>query len=195
MVATLYKDCEPATCRGSKVINTKLSKPRCRQREKAFDADKDSTPRAKELDQATTATMFVNINTTTPPVSSKAILGIGLTSGPGHDEESIRRSIAEQRALALEAGFDVVACTFDPSTSPTTVAGLIRDKVRERQWDGVMLGFGIRGNPAVTELFEVAVNICVHEMRPAPRFAFNVTPTTAVEAIVRSFSTEMTALL
>lgn len=132
---------------------------------------------------------------TEPRVPGKAILGIGLTSGPGHDDESIRRSITEQRALALAAGFDVVACTFDPSSSRAAVADVIREKARERQWDGVMLGFGIRGDPAMTELFEVAVNTCVQEMRPAPRFAFNVTPTTAVQAIVRSFSAETTALL
>lgn len=124
----------------------------------------------------------------------KAILGLGLKGNHMYDEATIQRNIEEQAAQAREAGFDLEACMFDRTSTPASVAELIRAKLRERQWDGVMLGFGIRGpsDLATTALFETAVNLCAQEMKPTPRFAFNSSPMTTVQAIVRAFTPGLT---
>lgn len=123
-----------------------------------------------------------------PPASTKAILGIGLRSNSEFPESVVMENLAQQTALAKEAGFNVDTYFVEPQDASKTLH-VIREAIRSRpQWDGVMIGFGVRGDPAHTSLFELAVNTCIEEIKPAPRFAFNVSPDSTVEALMRVFT-------
>lgn len=113
---------------------------------------------------------------------------MGLRSNDEFPEPVIAQHVAHQKALAKEAGFDIQPCLVDAHDTPKAVQD-IRNAIRSRpQWDGVMIGFGVRGDPAQTPLLELAVNTCIEEVRPTPRFAFNVSPSSTVEALIRVFA-------
>lgn len=58
-------------------------------------------------------------------------------------------------------------------------------KVKEKQRNGVSIGFGLRGNPALSVLFERMVNI-VRLADPATVMMFN-TGEDLVEVVTRNF--------
>lgn len=123
-----------------------------------------------------------------PPASTKAILGIGLRSSSEFPESVIMENLAQQTALAKEAGFNVETYFVEPQDASKTL-DVIKKAIRSRpHWDGFMIGFGVRGDPAHTSLFELAVNTCIDEVRPVPRFVFNVSPDSTVEALMRVFT-------
>lgn len=122
-----------------------------------------------------------------PPL--KAIFTIGLRSNGQFPEHIIAQHMAQQKALARDAGFEVQTCFPDPQDTSQAVVDALKAAIKSRpQWDGAMIGFGVRGDPALTTLFELAVNTCLEEMKPTPKFAFNVSPSSTVEALLRVFT-------
>lgn len=117
----------------------------------------------------------------------KAIFVIGKKEGSQFDAATIRRFAAEQMAKAKESGFDVQGLIIDPQAPHEVILGQIREQLQARQWDGVVVGFGVRGDPTLTVLFEDVVNICVQEFQ-ITRFGFNTTPGDTAEAVIRAFS-------
>lgn len=120
--------------------------------------------------------------------ASKAILTFGVRSNSGNSESTIAQHVAQQTALAKEAGFEVETCYVDAQDISKAVDDIKKAIKSRPQWDGVMIGFGVRGDPAHTPLFELAVNTCIEEVRPTPKFAFNVSPNSTVEALIRVFA-------
>lgn len=118
----------------------------------------------------------------------KAILTIGVKADGHFDEEAIKHNIAEQTAIAQQAGLDPAVCLFDAKSTPEFVEGLIRQSLTAGPWEGVMVGFGLRRDPALTKLFELAINLCLQEIRPTPRFAFNSGPGDTAETLIRAFA-------
>ncbi|ROV95998.1 hypothetical protein VMCG_07995 [Cytospora schulzeri] len=118
----------------------------------------------------------------------KAIIAFGLRSNSDFPEPVITQNVAQQKILAKEAGFEVETHFADPHDTSKAAAD-IKEAIKSRpQWDGVMIGFGMRGDPVLTPLFELAVNTCIEEVRPVPKFAFNVSPDSTVEALKRVFT-------
>lgn len=71
---------------------------------------------------------------------------------------------------------------------------LLRDTIATRScWDGVLIGFGLRSEPALTVIFERTVNVCLDiivDMKNGgslPRFVFNSAPDNTAEAVFRVF--------
>lgn len=122
--------------------------------------------------------------------STKApkVLVLGLKEGGQYDAATIQRVAGEQMAQIKEAGIDVHALIIDLKDLHDALWDQIYAKLGEQQqWDGVVIGFGIRGNPSLTVLFEKIVNTCVQEFNIS-RFGFNSKPGDTAEAVIRGFS-------
>lgn len=87
---------------------------------------------------------------------------------------------------ATRARFDNVGFDVDPVNVPDTLVQL-RSVLRERPWDGVIVGWCCRGNPEKTELFEELVNTCVDEKAEGTKMMFCTGPTDLLQATLRSF--------
>jgi hypothetical protein len=61
---------------------------------------------------------------------------------------------------------------------------VLRERLEATQYDGVMIGAGLRTLPPYALLFEALVNV-VHEAAPHAKFAFNTSPADTAEAVQR----------
>lgn len=117
----------------------------------------------------------------------KAILVIGQKEGPEYDAATIGHFAAEETAKCNKAGFDVEVLIFDAQGPHEVSLSIIRKSLGARKWDGVVIGFGVRGDRALTVLFEDTINVCVGEFG-ITQFGFNSSPGDTAEAVVRAFS-------
>lgn len=118
----------------------------------------------------------------------KTILSIGL--GPAHalsklEGDQIKNDLQAQVEEARELGFEVTI--LFPDTKDPNVIEDLRQKLRSQHFDGVSIGFGVRGNIELTDLFEKLVNAVIEEVKPAPKMMFSTRPSGVVEAIQRVF--------
>lgn len=82
------------------------------------------------------------------------------------------------------AGYDFVTFAAVPEEGTTTLLEALKE--RQPHWDGIVLGFGVRGNPEMTVWFEEIVN-AVREKSPKTKFLFNTSPDSTLEAAKRNF--------
>lgn len=60
--------------------------------------------------------------------------------------------------------------------------------LRSKPWDAVSIGFGVRGNPAYTSVFEGLVNAVSDYVRPVPILLFQARPDGLSESAKRMAS-------
>jgi|ERR1700761_641719 len=119
-----------------------------------------------------------------------SVLTIGLpldhpsmSSMPGTkiDLEVLRQKIAKSEADIKADGYDLKML----STSPDDSRDVLIDALKERAWDGIMVGGGVRFNPVQTAWFEEIINaIRIHA--PNAKFIFNSSPDSLHAAMKRA---------
>lgn len=124
---------------------------------------------------------------------SRSVLSVGLdpalVSGsassraafPGVDAETIRAGVAASRATLQRHGFRTDVCLVDYGA---TAESVYRAALEGTSFDVVMIGAGVRMDPALTHLFEMLVNV-TRESAPQAVLVFNTGPATAAEAVMR----------
>ncbi|MEV5237496.1 hypothetical protein ACPCBF_34465 [Streptomyces pseudogriseolus] len=100
---------------------------------------------------------------------------------PEIDAEAVRAGIAAGRTRLEELGLSVDVCLLDYGR---TAEAVFRAALTAKDYDIVLIGAGVRLDPELTPLLEVLVNT-THELAPDAKLCFNVSPTTAVEAVQR----------
>jgi hypothetical protein len=100
-------------------------------------------------------------------------------------EEGIKKAVFASIQQAKEAGFDVSNIALDPSDVDDSSKRL-EEKLKSQQWDGLLIGFGIRGNKDYTELFEAAVNLA-KDVSPGMRLLFGKAPDDLYATLQRNF--------
>ncbi|MEU5736363.1 hypothetical protein ABZ797_47480 [Streptomyces antimycoticus] len=100
---------------------------------------------------------------------------------PELDAEAVRAGVAAERARLAELGITVDVCLLDYGR---TAEAVYRAALSRKDYDIVMIGAGVRLDPALTPLFEALVGI-THELAPGAKLCFNVSPSTTVEAVQR----------
>jgi hypothetical protein len=100
---------------------------------------------------------------------------------PEIDAAAVRAGMAAGRARLEELGLSVDVCLLDYGR---TAEAVFRAALTARDYDIVLIGAGVRLDPELTPLLEVLVNTA-HELAPGAKLCFNVSPTTAVEAVQR----------
>ena len=78
-------------------------------------------------------------------------------------------------------GYDAQLCLVDLGETAETV---VTQKLKETEFDCVMIGTGVRTIPDKFLLFEKLINL-VHNHAPAARICFNTKPSDRAEAVQR----------
>lgn len=108
---------------------------------------------------------------------------------PEFSAENLQRVLREQFKLLNDDGFDPTPCLLEP-TDPSAIDEFIK-MLQSKEWAGVSIGFGIRGNLESTPFFEDMVNACIVHVRPKPpKMIFSTRPWTLSERVKRVFSIE-----
>ena len=85
----------------------------------------------------------------------------------------------QERLKAI--GYDARNCLTDFGE---TAEAFVLAQLKERQFDCIMIGAGVRAIPTHFILFEKLINL-VHEHAPNARICFNTKPTDTAEAVLR----------
>lgn len=132
---------------------------------------------------------FRKHDNTNPPVTmSKTILTIGLALPPSPETSAMQAAVGAAMKRANEEGYRAEMYAMDRQDAHRM--DNFRGFLKCRTWDGVMIGWGIRGIPEHTELFEELVNMVVAEVKPAPKFIFSLKPDGLIDAIQRVLGKE-----
>jgi hypothetical protein len=110
----------------------------------------------------------------------KSIISIGLGGPP----ELLQRLHASEKQI-LDKGYDYEMVLIDAEDFPSALEK-IKERLGSKRWDGVVVGFGIRGNAKHTEIFETVVSTA-SEIVPGVRFGFPCSPEDVVPCFGRIF--------
>ncbi|TVY88095.1 hypothetical protein LAWI1_G007537 [Lachnellula willkommii] len=135
-----------------------------------------------------------NNNANNHASSRKSILVISisqhLTGSPV--ENAIKADWAKEKAHGIADSFDNIGFNLDPKDVPATLKAL-KHELERRSWDGIILGWCIRGHVEFTLLFEEVHSVCCEAVKVAPRtkIMFTTGPDNLVETVVRNFPVEV----
>jgi hypothetical protein len=112
----------------------------------------------------------------------KTVLVVGLDptlidfSGPGYapgmNAEKVFAGIKSSEDELTSLGYGVQTCLTDFGE---TAEAVVKSQLKQRPWDCVLIGAGVRVNPSNFILFEKLVNV-VHEHAPQAKMSFNQLP-------------------
>ena len=100
---------------------------------------------------------------------------------PDLDADVVRAGIESNRAELGRLGFATDFCGIDHGA---TAEATFRDAVAHRRYDVVVIGGGVRLDPALTHVLEVIVNL-TRELMPNAVIVFNTGPATNTDAVGR----------
>ncbi|PVH83774.1 hypothetical protein DL98DRAFT_512936 [Cadophora sp. DSE1049] len=114
----------------------------------------------------------------------------------GHPISSVLTKQWSLAPPAVASRFENIGYQVDPTDIPNAIAGF-RKALKQREWDGIIFGWCLRGHVEFTELFEKLVQVAVEEMWDRQRklgkdvkIMFCEGPEGLVSAAVRNFPVE-----
>ncbi|KZP06479.1 hypothetical protein FIBSPDRAFT_1053506 [Athelia psychrophila] len=100
-------------------------------------------------------------------------------------DPAVIRDVLENVVSSINnAGYKFSPYYFGPNDA-AGMQGLVA-LLKENDYDGVFIGFGIRGSADLTEFFEEIVNT-VKDTAPRARLLFNTSPPSTIDAVRRAF--------
>lgn len=100
---------------------------------------------------------------------------------PDMSEQKVRDGLDGSRDRLRTAGHEAeIFYTRDAATVEAQASA----KLRERSWDVIVVGAGLRTLPPMAEQFELLLNT-IHREAPAARLAFNTSPADSDTAALR----------
>jgi hypothetical protein len=100
---------------------------------------------------------------------------------PDLDAAKVMAAVKADEARLRGLGYEVELCLIDLGE---TAEDVVRDRLRQKQFDCILIGAGVRTIPKYFILFEKLVNV-VHEHAPQARLCFNTKPSDTAEAVQR----------
>jgi hypothetical protein len=124
--------------------------------------------------------------------NKKSVLLIGLDptlidfsqpdfAATGTDRAKILAAVKSSEDALNRLGYNVQTCLTDFGE---TAAAVVQSQLKQKRFDCILIGAGIRAIPGNFILFEKLINV-VHEHAPQAKLCFNTSPDDAVEAIQR----------
>ncbi|KAF2163539.1 hypothetical protein M409DRAFT_26150 [Zasmidium cellare ATCC 36951] len=123
-------------------------------------------------------------NGTTPKNILTVSLAKHLTGEPVADviAQDWKKASAATTRNFTNVGFDVDFHNFDHTLED------LRTSLHEREWDGILVGWCLRGKPAHTEMFERVVGVCFEELKvERTKVMFCTGPDDLVHTVQRNF--------
>jgi hypothetical protein len=123
--------------------------------------------------------------------SNKHVLVVGLDPtlidfskpgyAPGMSAAKVLAGIKSSEDELTRLGYSVENCLTDFGE---TAEAVVQSHLKQKRWDCIMIGAGVRANPSNFLLFEKLVNV-VHEHAPQAKLCFNQLPHDTAEAVKR----------
>ncbi|HUK41849.1 MAG TPA: hypothetical protein VLX11_12410 [Candidatus Acidoferrales bacterium] len=103
------------------------------------------------------------------------------TNIPHLDAAKVMAALKADEAQLRDLGYEVELCLFDLGETAETV---VRDRLKQKHFDCILIGAGVRTIPEYFILFEKLINV-VHEHAPQSKLCFNTKPSDTAEAVQR----------
>jgi hypothetical protein len=126
-----------------------------------------------------------------PMTSEKNVLVIGLDPtlidfsqpgyAPGMDATKVLAGLKASEDELTHLGYSVQMCLTDFGE---TAEAVVQRRLKQKRFDCILIGAGVRTNPSNFMLFEKLINV-VHEHAPQARLCFNTTPSDTAAAVKR----------
>ena len=100
---------------------------------------------------------------------------------PGMNTTKVLAGIKASEDELTRLGYSVQTCLTDFGE---TAEAVVQNQLKQKRWDCVMIGAGVRTNPSHFLLFEKLINV-VHEHAPQAKLCFNQLPSDIAEAVKR----------
>jgi hypothetical protein len=100
---------------------------------------------------------------------------------PGMTATKVLAGLKSSEDELTRPGYSVELCLTDFGE---TAEAVVQSHLRRKQFDGVLIGAGVRANPSHFMLFEKLINV-VHEHAPQARICFNTLPSDTAAAVKR----------
>ena len=121
----------------------------------------------------------------------KNVLVIGLDPGlidfskpgyaPGMNASKVWAGLKSSEDELIGLGYNVQTCLTDFGE---TAEAVVQNQLKQKRFDCVLIGAGVRANPSNLLLFEKLVNV-VHEHAPQAKLCFNTLPSDTAAAVQR----------
>ena len=120
--------------------------------------------------------------------AGKSVLVIGFeptlldyTTIPDLDAAKVMAGLKADETRLRNLGYEVELCLHDLGE---TAEAFVRDRLKQKQFDCIVIGAGVRTIPKYFILFEKLINV-VHEHAPRSKLCFNTKPSDTAEAVQR----------
>jgi hypothetical protein len=123
--------------------------------------------------------------------TAKSVLVIGLDPklidfsqpgyAPGMDATKVLAGLKSSEEELTGLGYSVQTCLTDFGK---TAGEVVETQLKQKRFDCVLIGAGVRSNPSNFLLFEKLINV-VHEHAPQARLCFNTLPSDTAAAVRR----------
>ena len=100
---------------------------------------------------------------------------------PGMNATKVFAGMKSSEDELTRLGYGVQTCLTDFGE---TAEAVVQDRLKQKQFDCVLIGAGVRTNPSNFILFEKLVNV-LHEHAPQARLCFNQLPSDIAAAVKR----------
>jgi len=100
---------------------------------------------------------------------------------PDLDAAKVTAALKADEARLRSLGYKAELCLIDLGKTAETV---VLDRLRQKQFNCILIGAGVRTIPKYFILFEKLINV-VHEHAPQAKLCFNTKPSDTAEAVQR----------
>ena len=100
---------------------------------------------------------------------------------PGMNTAKVLVGIKSSEDELTRLGYSVQTCLTDFGE---TAEAVVQNQLKQKRFDCVLIGAGVRTNPSNFILFEKLINV-VHEHAPQAKLCFNRLPSDTAEAVKR----------
>jgi hypothetical protein len=121
----------------------------------------------------------------------KSVLVIGLDPAlidfsrpgyaPGMDAMKVLAGLKSSEDELAHLGYSVQMCLTDFGE---TAEAVVQGQLKQKQFDCILIGAGLRANPSNFILFEKLINV-VHKHAPQAKICFNTMPSDTADAVKR----------
>ena len=100
---------------------------------------------------------------------------------PDLDAAKVTAALKADEARLQDLGYEVELCLHDLGE---TAEAVVRDRLRQKEFNCILIGAGVRTIPKYFILFEKLINV-VHEHAPQAKLCFNTKPSDTADAVQR----------